>query len=766
MVEASTSQKRPPSGPAGLFFYHAADESESSDPETDGSEEWSGCEGRKRKRRKEEEKGVAITCHQCRQSYRERRVVHCLKCKKRRYCLECIRQWYPRQSVARIAEACPFCRGNCNCNGCLMQSKQNKGQWDELSRKQKIKYNRYILHFLLPVLRKFCAEQIAEKEVEARIQGLSMASLKIQKTCSYVDERIFCNNCRTSITDLHRSCGKCSYELCLSCCREIRDGNLRGNCNIVRPNYLHRGVAYMHGEDPLPDTVQEKGVFDPYVNVSREDYFQKATTWKANEDGSIRCPPKELGGCGKSLLDLKHLCPENWVAKLLTKAEEISTVVELPQIPVATQDTKCCDPEKSTENLRKAASRSDSNDNYLYCPRSTDNNPEDLEHFKRHWTKGEPIIVRDVIEGTTGLSWEPMVMWRVLRVSKASKLSQVKVIDCLSCCEVEIDSHQFFTGYVDGRMYTNMWPEMLKLKDWPPYNRFEECLPRHADEFISALPFREYTDPRSGPLNIAVKLPKDALRPDLGPKTYIAYGTAEELGRGDSVTKLHCDVSDAVNVLMHTSKVLLSSKQASAVEMLKKKHKAQDRMELKDDEQTEPVSSEKQVGDHFCHCCPSEECVKEDGGALWDIFRREDVPKLLSYLKKHSKEFRHIYCSPVNQIFNPVHDETFYLTMDHKRRLKEEFGVEPWSFEQKLGEAVLIPVGCPHQVRNLKSCTKVALDFVSPENVHECIRLTEELRLLPKNHKSKEDKIEVKKMALHAISQAVGDLHVLLVPRK
>jgi mannose-6-phosphate isomerase-like protein (cupin superfamily) len=29
-------------------------------------------------------------------------------------------------------------------------------------------------------------------------------------------------------------------------------------------------------------------------------------------------------------------------------------------------------------------------------------------------------------------------------------------------------------------------------------------------------------------------------------------------------------------------------------------------------------------------------------------------------------------------------------------------GVKPWTFEQKLGEVVFIPAGCPHQVRNLK----------------------------------------------------------------
>lgn len=43
----------------------------------------------------------------------------------------------------------------------------------------------------------------------------------------------------------------------------------------------------------------------------------------------------------------------------------------------------------------------------------------------------------------------------------------------------------------------------------------------------------------------------------------------------------------------------------------------------------------------------------------------------------------------------------------------------------------------------LKSCVNIALGFISPENASECIKLINEIRVLPNNHKAKQVKLEV-----------------------
>ncbi|KAH1226985.1 Lysine-specific demethylase JMJ25 [Glycine max] len=301
---------------------------------------------------------------------------------------------------------------------------------------------------------------------------------------------------------------------------------------------------------------------------------------------------------------------------------------------------------------------------------------KDLRHFQWHWEKGEPVIVSNVLECTSGLSWESLVMWRALRHVTNTKHGQhlaEKTIDCLDWTEGEINIHQLFTGYTNGRRDWLAWPQILKLKDWPPSNLFEEQLPRHCAEFISSLPFKEYTDPHKGSLNLAVKLPNGSLKPDLGPKTYIAYGFPQELGRGDSVTKLHCDMSDAVNVLTHIAEVKLDSDQLTVIEKLKQKHLEQEKRELLGDDQDgetnvdmlnnssstinaldrqSSVEVMEQEGglcdgkevDQFHQPSGSNEVAiaNEDGisygSELLEVDK--DVPKLQEYLKKHFRVFR------------------------------------------------------------------------------------------------------------------------------
>ncbi|KAJ6774968.1 hypothetical protein OIU79_018199 [Salix purpurea] len=727
---------------------------------------------------------VCLMCHQC-QRNDNGRVIRCLKCKRKRYCIPCLTKWYPKMTEDDIASACPVCLGNCNCKSCLRLDapvKDLKNLNLEVSEEEEVKHSKFLLRALLPFLKQLDAEQMMEREIEAMIRGVPAADLQIENARCPADERMFCDNCRTSISDYHRSCSNCSSDLCLVCCREIRAGGLQGGGPDVVMEYIDRGFTYMHGEH---EEIKDELLAGSPKKTFSEDFTRPKSGWKANEDGSIHC------SCGSGNLQLKCLLPNmevNFsvsVTELVKKVEDVLKNYETDAVNAPVEPCVCYNSNgdrdicNANESL-KAACREDSDDNYLFNPKAKEITGDDLKHFQFHWKRAEPVIVSNVLEAASGLSWEPMVMWRAFRQikhEKHGKLLDVKAIECLGCCEVEINVHKFFTGYTEGRFDDKKWPQILKLKDWPPYKTFGESLPRHDVEFTCCLPFKEYTDRRSGPLNLATRLPQNSLKPDMGPKTYIAYGFPKELGRGDSVTKLHCDMSDAVNVLTHTAEVSYSDGQLAEIQNLKLVHVKQDQRELFGyDQNVDKVdinknggvsgkSTENEVVQGKTYESGPLNCANEmewpdalDGSAAWDIFRREDVPKLQEYLDKHFKEFRHIHCCPLQKVVHSIHDQTFYLTLEHKRKLKEEYGIEPWTFVQKLGDAVFIPAGCPHQVRNLKSCIKVAMDFVSPENAGECIRLTEEFRLLPPNHQAKEDKLEIKKMLLHAARCAVDFL--------
>jgi hypothetical protein len=183
----------------------------------------------------------------------------------------------------------------------------------------------------------------------------------------------------------------------------------------------------MHGGDPLPE-----------FKYCRETDFSscqpKTTQWVAS-GGIIHCPPTELGGCGEHVLKLRQIFTKDWLNKLEMDALALNKQLE-PSDVVSGYTCECPKCTKN-ENSRYAATRENSTDNYIYCPKSDNGEADDLMHFQSHWVKGEPVIVQEVLQKMPHLSWEPPHMWSEVHGSSTSPdMKNVKAIDCLSCCEV------------------------------------------------------------------------------------------------------------------------------------------------------------------------------------------------------------------------------------------------------------------------------------------------------------------------------------------
>ncbi|KAJ8761597.1 hypothetical protein K2173_004373 [Erythroxylum novogranatense] len=742
-----------------------------------------------------------------------------------------------------VKKVCPVCRGTCRCKACFTSKHGDiecEGFSKDTSKVDKVLHFHYLICILLPVLKQINQDQSVELEIEAKMKGQKPSEIQIQQAEVSYNKQCCCNNCKSSIVDLHRSCPKCSYNLCLSCCRDLFQGALSRSTRALLCKCFNKRKAFVSGRQ-LSETKAECYCKMRYGSkrYSGSSFLLSGKAFHSN--GSIPCPPTEFGGCADSLLDLSCVFPLNWTKELEISAEEIIGCYELPEM---LDNSSCCSichgldhDANGKKQFQEAARREDSDDNLLYYPTTTDAKGNSLEHFQKHWNIGQPVIIRNVLHGTSDLSWDPIVMFCTYLKNIASKSENEQPDTCLDWFEVEIGIRQLVMGSFKGQTHANMWHEKLKLKGWLSSQLFQEHFPAHYSEILHALPLPEYMDPISGVLNVAAELPQETLKPDLGPCVYISYGSGENIVQADSVTKLHYNSYDVVNILVHTSDVPVSTEQLNYIRKLMKKHKEQNKVNGEkplDCQNMEDVKLHDLVGEemqlhkkitraswfsaasHEAHTLSpkdrdmlydgeynsesdsdtdtdtevskfffrplktsrtsekSKSCTKladtansfqeknpaETCGAQWDVFRRQDVPKLLEYLKRHAKEL-----TPTNgfrkHIAHPILDQISFLDTAHKMRLKEEFKIEPWTFEQHVGEAVVIPAGCPYQITNLKSCVNVVLDFVSPENVTECISLSEELRLFPKNHKAKVDTLEVKKMTLYSISRATKEIREL-----
>ncbi|KAI1785486.1 hypothetical protein LXA43DRAFT_899759 [Ganoderma leucocontextum] len=206
---------------------------------------------------------------------------------------------------------------------------------------------------------------------------------------------------------------------------------------------------------------------------------------------------------------------------------------------------------------------------------------------------------------------------------------------------------------------------IMKLKDWPPQKHFRKEFPQLFEAFSLGSPCPDVTR-YNGILNLASHYPvNSAVVPDLGPKMYVALASPLDDDRYGT-TNLHIDVTDAINILVWSSGT------------------------------------------------PS------DSAAIWDIIPFEALRALREFIQDKG-----LYTGAGD----PIHAQAIFLTDEMIQQFTTHSKFPVWRIHQRLGDAVFIPAGCAHQVRNVCNATKVACDFISIENLARTHRVASELRL-------------------------------------
>ncbi|KAH8922964.1 hypothetical protein BT69DRAFT_197152 [Atractiella rhizophila] len=310
--------------------------------------------------------------------------------------------------------------------------------------------------------------------------------------------------------------------------------------------------------------------------------------------------------------------------------------------------------------------------------------------FREIWSLGEAVVMKRI-------KYDEM-LWKPLELVKRYGTEECTIHDCQTGVGTQGQVGDFLKLF--GTPHAN---QVLKLKDWPPTQDFETSFPDLYEDFKTFVPVPDVTR-KDGPLNVSAYCPENGNFPDLGPKMYLAFKSKKGKG-GKGSTQLHMDIADAVNVMTFA--------------------------------------------------------INEDGTtgtAAWDIFPASSSDKIREFLYHYQAANPAFGCigetaeeriaDAKARFDDPIHTQHFYIDEEMLKTLSQDpWNVKAWRIEQKPGEAVFIPAGCAHQVCNMSDCIKVAIDFVSIENVERCKKLTGEFREQTRARLWREDVLRLRSMA-------------------
>ncbi|KAJ1943512.1 hypothetical protein FBU59_002888, partial [Linderina macrospora] len=404
----------------------------------------------------------------------------------------------------------------------------------------------------------------------------------------HLGTRQICDICRTTITAVYLTCSACAVELCYKCFAEWDDSEVTHRVSLGHkaPGGPYTAETYPKHISVCKRIARRVDMYPALHSFHRRSQFVRVSQYTPLDVDFLSDQVQAAIQNGSTDTPIDTNVLETKIKRIQDRTHEMLGLAEWELAP-------------------------------LYV----DKDELSADEFSYVWKRGIVVVVRGLLDKLKREIWKPE--WWIKNFGD-------ELVQILDCKQMGVpvgewplkDFYRAFDG--DGDEYrshfeeSDTWKErsalikshILKLKDWPPTEGFEERLPDHFSHFMEALPFQDFTS-RAGKYNLANRLPAAFIPPDLGPKMYCAYGSSDSKG-GVGTTNLHCDMADAVNIMAYASKKFLAENQIGVPGIW-----------VPDENDTSSTSGEAAVSSGF-----------DDGGskvaaaAVWDIYPPAAVENL------------------------------------------------------------------------------------------------------------------------------------------